>query len=90
MDKASEYQERVIEMVEKIGNIISMMEKVCNELEEHIPVLTHENKEQIRSIFYPFIISHKKYTIKYNEMRTEMFRLLRDGWQITAFDDDSI
>ena len=75
--KTSKLQNTVITQVEKIGDIIALIEVVCDSIEELDPVLITDMGEL--SYVQPLInliINQRKYTLWYNEMRVFLFQEL--------------
>ncbi len=85
MTRPSKLQNSVIEQVEKIGDIIALIEAVCDSIEELDPVLVNDMGElyHIQPIL-KFIINHRKYTFWYNEMRDFLFQELTNGAYIIS------
>lgn len=87
----SEYQKQIIEQIEKIGDTITLLEKICKEIESLDPILFQEFDDSSYSskvsLFYDFIITHRKYTIRYNELRDMLFEFLNDGYNIIKLDE---
>jgi len=83
--KPSKLQNSVITQVEKIGDIIALIEAVCDSIEELDPVLITDMGElsYVQPIIN-FIINHRKYTLWYNEMRDFLFGELTSGAYITS------
>ena len=85
MKEPTKFQKSVVEQIEKIGEIIALVEQACDSIEELDPVLMNE----IGGIYHnqpilKFIINHRKYTIWYNEMRDFIFKELSDGAYIIS------
>lgn len=87
MKEASKFQKSVIKQIEKIGDVINLVEGICKDIEDLDPVLiTKMDDEDIWHYAQPiskFIINHRKYTLWYNEMRDFLFDELSNGAHIS-------
>lgn len=85
MEKPSKLQNSVVEQIDKIGDTIALIEKLCDAIEKLDPVLVNEIGElcHVQPIL-KFIINHRKYTLWYNEMRDFLFQELTSGAYIIA------
>lgn len=76
----TKFQKSIIEQIEKIGDVIGLIEQLCKVIEKLDPILV--DKSGGLSYSQPildFIINHRKYTIWYNEMRDFIFQELTNG-----------
>jgi len=88
MEKPSKLQNSVVEQVEKIGDTIALIEKLCHNIEQLDPVLVNEIGELTHAQpILKFIINHRKYTLWYNEMRDFLFQEIASGAYIIAQKD---
>lgn len=77
MKKPSKFQKSVVEQIDKIGDAITVIERICCNIEKLDPVLITEIGEvHYTQPIIKFIINHRKYTIWYNEMRDFLFQEL--------------
>ena len=87
MIEASKFQKSVIKQIEKIGDAITLIEQLCDVIEELDPVLiTKIDDDELWRYAQPitkFIINHRKYTLWYNEMRDFLFNALSGGARIS-------
>lgn len=87
MKEASKFQKSIIKQIEKIGDIINLIEGICKDIEDLNPVLiTKINDDELWRYAQPitkFIINHRKYTLWYNEMRDFLFQELVNGAEIS-------
>lgn len=81
MIEASKFQKSIIKQIEKIGDAITLLEQLCNVIEELDPILVSKIEDGWHHGQYitKFIINHRTYTLWYNEMRDFLFQELSDG-----------
>jgi len=80
MKEPTKFQKSIVDQIEKIGDAISIIEQLCDDIEKLDPVLIKE----MGGLYYTqpilnFIINHRKYTVWYNEMREFIFQELVNG-----------
>jgi hypothetical protein len=80
MKEPTKFQKNVVEQIEKMGDVVTIMEQLCDDIEELDPILITEiGKIHHTQPILKFIIDHRKYTIWYNEMRDFLFQELTNG-----------
>nr|BDI55201.1 MAG: hypothetical protein [uncultured archaeon] len=85
MKEPTKFQKSIVEQIEKIGDAITTIEQLCDDIEKLDPVLVSKIDDEWHygQPILKFIINHRKYTVWYNEMRDFIFQELVNGAYIS-------
>jgi hypothetical protein len=79
-----DYDKKIVEIVEKFGDVMNILEKIVNDLDNHQPVFfspknsTTPSFPHIQNIFTSFTSLFKQLDLKYNSLRDTMFQYLKE------------